>query len=204
MTVAQAQAAYYNAYPNVPYIADTQTWFIWWNSWWQAHGGWPTIDLVAQDYPVDAQIMRAFGYISGVGIPASVLGTGAVTPTQLTAAQNALSPAGQSASATAAYNAQVAANNLAVSPDQTIFTIAAKTAPTGNAVTPSSGSSPTQLTNATGFGHTAVTPTITPPAADLLFGFPRTTVYLIAGAALLLILYLKNQGGKSSAHPHHA
>ncbi len=191
MTVAQAQAAYYQAYPNVPYISDAHTWFVWWNDWWQAHGGWPTIDLVAATYPVDAQIMRAFGYISGSGIPKDVLSSGYVTADELQAAKNALTPSGVSASATSAYNAQVAANNQAVSPDQTIFTLGTQK--------PVSAHPAGQLTSGTAYSHPAVTPTVPTAATTSYGGFTQNQLLMIGGGALALILILKMKA--KSAQP---
>ncbi len=67
-SVAQAQAAYYNAYPNVPYISNPNEWLSWFNDWWRQRG-WPALALVNASYPVDAAIMQNFGYVEGAGIP---------------------------------------------------------------------------------------------------------------------------------------
>lgn len=75
MTPLEAMQLYYSAHPVSNPIQDPLLFLVWLNGYWQAHGTWPALSVVALTSSADVIILRAFGYVQGSGIPAYFLGT---------------------------------------------------------------------------------------------------------------------------------
>lgn len=75
MSPLRAMQLYYSAHPVGSPITDPLLFLVWLNGYWQAHGGWPALSVVALTSSADVTILQAFGYVPGSGIPAYFLGS---------------------------------------------------------------------------------------------------------------------------------